>query len=162
LAIVGRSAFFLGIGFLIFTMPACGGGSAEQPIASAAPKPVATEAPASAAPTGALGRLQGTWEIVRYQSDSTIPGQAMPLMAELFESLRLRFEPDHALVSTSKTTEERLEVTIDRESGDAFTLRTRGSMFDGAACRFLGPDEWEVTDAGRVWPGVSVLRRVKR
>ncbi len=146
----------------MITLSACGGGSAEQPVESAASRPVATEAPAPAKPTGTLGRLQGSWEIVRYQSDDKIPPQAMPLMAELFESLRLRFEPDHALVSTSKTTDERLEVTIDGESEATFTLRTKGSMFDGAACRFLGPDEWEVTDTGRVWPGVSVLRRAKR
>jgi hypothetical protein len=161
-AIVGRSAFFLGLGLLVVTMPACGGGSAEQPPPTSAAKPVASEAPAPAKPTGVLGKLQGTWEIVRYQSDANIPGQAMPLMAELFDSLRLRFEPDHALVSTSKTAEERMEIAIDGESGDRFTLRTKGSMFDGAACRFLGPDEWEVTDTGRVWPGVSVLRRAKR
>jgi hypothetical protein len=152
----------LGLGLLVVTMPACGGGSAEQPGAPATPKPVTTEAPAAAKPAGVLGRLQGTWEIVRYQSDANIPGQAMPLMGELFDSLRLRFEPDHALVSTSKTSEERMEIAIDGESGDTFTLHTKGSMFDGAACRFLGPDEWEVTDTGRVWPGVSVLRRVKR
>ncbi|UQA55890.1 hypothetical protein [Polyangium aurulentum] len=158
---MARSAFFLGIGFFIFMMPACGGGAAEQPIESAATPPAPTDAPAPAKPDGALGRLQGTWEIVRYQSDTAIPGSAMPLMAELFDSLRLRFEPDHALVSTSKTTDERMEVAVEDGGGGGFKLRTKGSMFDGAACRFLGPDEWEVTDSGRVWPGVSVIRRVK-
>jgi hypothetical protein len=153
--------FFLAIGFFVITMPACGGGSAEPPVESAATKSATTEAPAAAKPTGALGRLQGTWEIVRYQSDTAIPRQAMPLMAELFDSLRLRFEPDHALVSTSKTTDERMEVVIEEQGGGGFKLRTKGSMFDGAECRFLGPDEWEVSDAGRVWPGVSMIRRVK-
>jgi len=159
---MARSAFFLGIGFFVLMMPACGGGAAEQPVESAATPTAPTEASPPAKPAGALGRLQGTWEIVRYQSDTAIPGSAMPLMAELFDSLRLRFEPAHAFVSTSKTTDERMEVAVDEASGGGgFKLRTKGSMFDGAECRFLGPDEWEVTDSGRVWPGVSVIRRVK-
>jgi hypothetical protein len=82
-------------------------------------------------------------------------------MAELFDSLRLRFEPSAAFVRTSKTSEERMAFDIENEEGDNFRLKTGGSMFDGATCKFLGPDEWEVTDRGRTWPGVSTLRRAK-
>lgn len=110
---------------------------------------------------GVRKRLQGTWEIVRYKSANAIPEQAMPLMADLFESLRIRFEPNATVVRTSVTEDERSAFLIENESGDAFTLKTNGGMFDGASCRFVGPDEWEVTDRGKAWPGVSTLRRAK-
>lgn len=140
---------------------ACSGGGTPQPEGPAkAAAPVDT-APSAPVLTGVRLRLQGTWEIVRYQSDYPVPSEAMPLMAEMFDSLRLRFEPDQALVRTEKTPEERMDVTIEAEDGDAFKLNTHGNMFDGAACRFLGPDEWEVTDRGKTWPGVSILRRAK-
>jgi len=110
---------------------------------------------------GARKRLQGTWEIVRYKSSNAIPEQAMPLMADLFESLRIRFEPEATVVKTSVTDEERAGLVIEDESGDTFTLKTNGGMFDGVSCKFVGADEWEVTDRGKAWPGVSVLRRAK-
>ncbi len=37
----------------------------------------------------------------------------------------------------------------------------KGGMFDGARCRFVGDDQWEVTDKGSIWPGVSVFKRIK-
>jgi hypothetical protein len=161
--IVRRSAFFLSIGPLsTLLLVACAGGSGEQQPANAkVESPAPDEPPSPPEPTSVRKRLQGTWEIVRYKSDTVIPPQAMPLMAELFDSLRLRFSPEHATVSTSKTKEERMEVIIEEEDGDSFKLKTNGNMFDGATCRFLSNDEWEVTDKGKNWPGVSILKRAK-
>lgn len=137
----------------------CAGGSGP-PVAEGPEKPsLDANNPAEPELTGAKKKLQGTWEIVRYKSDHPIPNEAMPLMADLFESLRIRFEEDAQSVRTSKTPDESAPYRIEGESGDTFTLRTSGGMFDGAKCRFLGPDEWEVTDHGKAWPGVSVLRR---
>jgi len=156
--IVGRLR--LGVLFgLLFV--GCAGGSSGPVAEGPANTAVETDKPAASEPTGVKGKLQGTWEIVRYKSDSPIPNEAMPLMADLFESLRIRFEKDAQSVRTSKTPDESAPYQIEAESGDTFTLRTSGGMFDGAKCRFLGPDEWEVTDRGKTWPGVSVLRRAR-
>jgi hypothetical protein len=111
---------------------------------------------------GARKRLQGTWEIVRYKSAYAVPNDAVPLMADLFDSLRVQFEPTHALVRTSVTSNENMAFEPVEEQGDQFRLQTNGGMFDGALCRFVTPDEWEVVDEGPVWPGVTVLRRVKQ
>ncbi|MDC3958273.1 hypothetical protein KEG38_30730 [Polyangium jinanense] len=141
----------------------CAGGNGGQPAEGAA-NGAAVEADKPAEPelVGVKKKLQGTWEIVRYTSEHPIPNEAMPLMADLFESLRIGFEKDAQSVRTSKTPDESAPYQIEGESGDAFTLRGSGGMFDGAKCRFLGPDEWEVTDRGKTWPGVSVLRRTRR
>jgi hypothetical protein len=155
---VGRCAFAL---CFLLLLPGCAGGSGEA-ASSAAKGPATADTPAAQELSGVRKRLQGTWEIVRYKSDARIPDEAMPLMADLFESLRIRFEPDATVVRTSKTDEERSAFLIEDESGDAFKLKTNGGMFDGASCKFLGPDAWEVTDRGKTWPGVSVLKRAKR
>lgn len=145
---------------------------------ASAPAPASIPAPASASisasapapsarivarrPRSVLKRLEGTWQIVHFQSDGVIPDEAMPLMADMFESLRIRFDGGTAWSKTEQTVEERMSVTIEDEHGDTFRLRTGGNMFDGAACRFLGPDEVEVVDHGKIWPGVSVIRRIPK
>jgi len=155
---VRRSAYCLC--FLLLSIGCAGGGGDPKNLEVKAPPQA--DAPKAPELTGARKRLQGTWEIVRYKSDQRIPDEAMPLMADLFESLRITFEPDAAVVKTSKTDDERSAFSALDESGDAFKLKTGGGMFDGAECKFLGPDEWEVTDRGKAWPGVSVLRRAKK
>ena len=107
-------------------------------------------------------RLQGTWEIVRYTSDSPIPDAAVPLMAELFDSLRLRFDGDAVIARAGRQAEERTRFTVADERGESFRLVSKGGLFDGARCRFVDADTWEATDHGPAWPGVSLLRRAKR
>jgi hypothetical protein len=145
----------------VLVLSGCAGGSGE-PSSSTAKNPTQEGTAKPPELTGVRARMQGTWEIVRYKSDARIPDEAMPLMADLFESLRMRFEPDATVVRTSKTDEERSAFVVEDEAGDAFKLTTNGGMFDGASCKFLGADELEVTDRGKAWPGVSVLRRVKK
>ncbi|MDI3284000.1 hypothetical protein QHF83_11930 [Polyangium sp. 15x6] len=153
--------FRLGVMFVPLLV-GCAGGNGGQPAEGATNGAVEADKPAEPELVGVKKKLQGTWEIVRYTSDHPIPNEAMPLMADLFESLRIGFEKDAQSVRTSKTPDESAPYLIEGESGDAFTLRASGGMFDGAKCRFLGPDEWEVTDRGKTWPGVSVLRRAPR
>ena len=107
-------------------------------------------------------RLKGTWEIVRYTSDSPIPDAAVPLMAELFDSLRLRFDGDAMIARAGRQAEERMRFTVADERGESFRLVSKGGLFDGAKCRFVDADTWEATDHGPSWPGVSLLRRAKR
>jgi hypothetical protein len=107
-------------------------------------------------------RLQGTWEIARYTSERPIPDSAMPLMADLFDSLRLRFDGDAVAARAGKQAEERTRFTVADERGESFTLVAKGGLFDGAKCRFVDADTWEATDHGASWPGVSLLRRAKR
>jgi hypothetical protein len=52
----------------------------------AAREPAAPRAP------GHREKLQGTWEIIRYESESLIPDEAMPLMGAMFEALRIQFD----------------------------------------------------------------------
>ncbi|MFS8069444.1 MAG: hypothetical protein ACMG6S_24030 [Byssovorax sp.] len=107
-------------------------------------------------------RLQGTWEIARYTSERPIPDSAMPLMAELFDSLRLRFDGDSVSARAGRQAEERTRFTVADERGESFQLVAKGGLFDGARCRFVDADTWEATDHGPSWSGVSLLRRVKR
>ena len=131
---------------LIVTAIGCGGGATPEP---SSPSPSAAPvAPPTVAqgPTGASKRLQGAWEIARYQSDRPIPKEAMPIMGGLFESLRMHFEGANVIVRAGKSTEERTRYEIAEESGDAFRMVAKGGMFDGAQCRFLDGDQWEVVD----------------
>jgi len=128
--------------------PGASAGSAE-PGAAALAAPI----------TGTRKKLQGTWEIVRYQSDRPISKEAMPLMGELFDSLRLRFEGTNASFQVGKTTEQHPFDVAD-DDGSEFRLVARGGMFDGARCKFVADDEWQVVDKGERWPGLSVLKRV--
>jgi hypothetical protein len=131
---------------------------ADSPAAASSGGPAAdAERPMS----GVRKRLQGTWEIARYQSDHPIPKEAMPIMGELFDSLRLRFDGSRVVMKAGKTTEETSAFDVSDEHGDDFTMVAKGGMFDGASCKFLGDDEWEVHDRGTAWPGVSVLRRAR-
>jgi hypothetical protein len=138
---------------------ACGGSGA--PGAGAPSEPIADAAHASDAPTGVRRRLQGTWEIVRYQSDHRIPDEAMPLVGDMFDSLRIRYDGGSQVVSAGKMPEERASFEVADESGSDFRLVVTGGMFDGGRCRFVSDDEWEVEDKGKLWPGVSRLRRTK-
>jgi hypothetical protein len=126
-------------------------GQAQAPLAAAG-KPVLS---------GARKQLQGNWEIVRYQSDRPIDKAAMPLMGELFDVLRLRFDGASVVAKAGTAPEERASFDVAEESGDAFRLVVKGGMFDGARCRFLAEDQWEVTDKGPTWPGVSILKRTR-
>jgi hypothetical protein len=157
------------VGFAVgLVLTACSGPprDAVSPPAPAVNDVNAGSRPANPAPSGSGAaiqqRLQGTWEIVRYTSDHPIPDDAMPLMGDLFDKLRLRFEGDSVGARAGRQAEERAGFTIEGERGDSFRLVARGGLFDGAKCRFVDPDTWEATDHGPAWPGVSLLRRVKR
>jgi hypothetical protein len=118
--------------------------------------------PKAASPASIQVRLQGTWEIVRYTSERPIPDDAMPLMGDLFDSLRLRFEGEMVGARAGRQAEESAHFTVADEHGDAFRLVAKGGLFDGARCRFVDADTWEVTDHGPTWPGVSLLKRARR
>lgn len=126
-------------------------------------QPTATVTPTAAAPPEPRSRkrLQGTWEIVRYVSRERTPDEAMPLMGELFNALRLQFEGTVVIARLGGGREERTGFSIANERGDEFTLVAKNGMFDGARCRFTSDDELEVIDDGEMWPGTSTLRRVR-
>lgn len=146
---------------VIVAVAGCGADAAPGPVSPAqAPAESAAPSPGQT-PTGVAKRLQGAWEIARYQSTRPIPKEAMPIMAELFESLRMRFEGSSVTVHAGKSTEERTLYEITEESGDAFRMIAKGGMFDGAQCRFLDADQWEVVDKGTAWPGTSLMKRTK-
>lgn len=138
------------------------GASGPSPAGSPA-QPSGTEAQADSPKplAGARKRLQGTWEIARYESDHPIPKEAMPIMGELFDSLRLRFDGAKVVTKAGKATEESGAFDVADERGDEFRMVAKGGMFDGATCKFLGDDAWEVHDRGTAWPGLTVLRRAK-
>ena len=140
---------------------ACGASPPEPDAPGSTPSSgeVAPAAPTEL--TGAAKKLQGTWEIVQYKSVEPIPKEAMPLMSDLFDTLRIRFDGTDQAVVAGKMPEEKNTFSVDGESGDEFKLVSKGGMFDGAQCKFLGADEWEVVDQGPTWPGTSRLRRVK-
>ena len=150
-------------------LAACG---APQPLGAEHPSgagvnDVNTASPSSpGVPVGShaaiLSRLQGTWEIVRYTSEHVIPDDAMPLMGDLFDKLRLHIEGDTVGARAGRQAEEQAHLIIADERGDSFRLVANGGLFDGARCRFVDADTWEATDHGAAWPGVSLLRRVKR
>jgi hypothetical protein len=112
-------------------------------------------APPHAAASGIEGRLQGTWEIVRYESRELIPAEAMPLMGAMFEDLRLSVH-DSAWQVEGK--DSPFEVVSER--GDSFRLKT-GGMFDNASCTLTANGEWEVIDDGPTWPGKTVLKHAR-
>ena len=150
-------------------LTACGAPQAVGPESPLAPgvNDVNTASPSSpGVPVGShvaiLPRLQGTWEIVRYTSEHPIPDDAMPLMGDLFDKLRLHIEGDTVGARAGRQAEEHAHLTIADEHGDSFRLVAKGGLFDGAKCRFVDADTWEATDHGVAWPGVSLLRRVKR
>lgn len=149
-------------------LTACGGPprDAVNAVSPAVNDVNAGAGPAITGPAGSSAairqRLQGTWEIVRYTSEHPIPDDAMPLMGDLFDKLRLRFEGDSVSARAGRQAEERVGFTIADERGDSFRLGAKGGLFDGAKCRFVDADTWEATDHGPAWPGVSLLRRVQR
>jgi hypothetical protein len=138
----------------------CGGAPAE-PVTPSAEAGAASE---SSAPDGSLGntekRLQGKWEIVKYQSDRPIPPEAMPLIGDLFEKMRVEIAGNEATYQTGKSRETHA-YAVTEAAGDSFKLQAKGGMFDGAECKLVGDDEWVVTDRGSTWPGVSTLKRVR-
>lgn len=106
--------------------------------------------------TDAQKRLQGTWEIVKYTSKEPIPPEAMPLMGEMFEDLRLRVNEAAVEVDGKASPFQAVDA-----SGDSFRLKTDG-MFNNASCKFTSADEFEVDDQGPTWPGTTVLHRAKK
>lgn len=144
----------------------CGG---ADPPGDPLPKTAVTAQQAATAPAPPSGpkaptardRLQGTWEIVRYESDKLIPDEAMPIMGTLFNALRLTFEGWNAIARIDGSrVEEKAGFGTSYESGDEFTLVARGFMFDGARCRFTADGQIEVKDVGDKWSGLSTLRRL--
>lgn len=121
-------------------------------------KPIET-APAAKGPT-ARDRLQGKWEIARFQSDKGIPDEAMPMMATLFSKLRLEFSGRSAIARIEGSpTQELASFDVGYENGDDFTLFAPGWMFDGAKGRFAADGTVELKDTSERWPGVSSLKR---
>jgi len=143
-------------------LTACSGPEPRDPSSPAATDADAGSPPRAVSPASIQVRLQGTWEIVRYTSERPIPDDAMSLMGDLFDSLRLRFEGDAVSARAGRQAEESARFTIADERGDAFRLVAKGGLFDGAKCRFVDADTWEVTDHGPTWPGVSLLKRARR
>ncbi len=143
-------------------LTACSGPEPRDPSSPAATDVNAGPQPKAASPASIQDRLQGTWEIARYTSARPIPDDAMPLMGDLFDSLRLRFEGDAVAARAGRQAEERARFTVADERGDAFRLVAKGGLFDGATCRFVDADTWEATDHGPTWPGVSLLKRARR
>jgi hypothetical protein len=148
---------------------ACGGSAAQNAAGPSSPdvNDAHSAGPSSTGvPIGShaaiQSRLQGTWEIVRYTSEHPIPDDAMPLMGDLFDKLRLHIDGDTVGARAGRQAEEHAHLVIADEQGDAFRLVAKGGLFDGAKCRFVDADTWEATDHGPAWPGVSLLRRVKR
>jgi hypothetical protein len=121
--------------------------------------PAVTAQPSEPPKPRSREKLQGTWEIIRYESEALIPDEAMPLMGAMFEALRLQFEGSEAIARIEKH-EERVGFSTENEVGDEFTLVAREWMFDGARCRFTSEGELEIRDKGGRWPGVSRLRRI--
>jgi len=139
----------------------CGASPAEP---SASPDSTALGSVTSSADDASDGaesahakQLQGEWEIVRYVSNEAIPPEAMPLLAEMFETLTLRFEG-----TTVEAGGETVSFRIEDGQADSFILHAKGGMFDGATCRFVEEDKVEVIDEGPQWPGTSLLRRMKK
>jgi hypothetical protein len=148
-------------GIVTASFLACGGGTNTAAGPEAAPLRSEAGSSESTLPEGsARKRLQGNWEIVRYES-KRIPNEAMPLMAELFESLRLRYEGSSAIVQRGKGPDERTSFEVADEQGDAFRLIDKGGMFDGSRCRFINNDEWEAADDDSTWPGTTRLHRAR-
>ena len=96
---------------------------------------------------------------MKYQSDRPIPPEAMPLIGDLFEKMRVEIEGNEATYQTGKSRETHA-YSVSQSEGDTFKLEAKGGMFDGAECKLVGDDEWVVTDRGSTWPGVSTLKRV--
>ena len=81
-------------------------------------------------------------------------------MGEMFDTLRMRFDGASVVVRAGKSTEETAAFDVADEQGDSFKMVAKGGMFDGASCRFVADDRWEVADHGTMWPGTSVIKRL--
>ena len=135
--------------------------SSAPPDAHNAPLPSATISAGPNASTRA--RLQGTWELVAFDSLTPIPDDASPILSKLHGAVRLRFEADSVTTFLpGKTEQETCGYQIEAESGDTFTLVTSAGMFRKAQARFLSADLWEATENGPLWPGTTRFARVKR
>lgn len=137
---------------------ACGGdakGALEPSVT-----PSATSATSAAAPAGVARALVGRWEIVRFESKSTVPPEAQAIFAQMFDTLRLELRPDGtASVTVGKSTSP---ATWSADGTDeTFTFRMKDGLLDGAKCRVTSTDEWEAFEASGTWPGTSRLRRLK-
>ena len=124
----------------------CGGSTPTGAAGAAAPV-------SPSAPLG--GKLEGTWEIIRYVPREPIPDEAMPLFADMFENMRFSVH-DHQFAVDGKAS------SFDAEPDPAggFRLKT-GGMFDNSACRLNDKGEWEIDDQGPTWPGMTFLKKAK-
>jgi hypothetical protein len=149
----------------LIAVPLSAGCGSGTPVGNAGPPAPTVTTPSVDPPPAAppqpnhREKLQGTWEIIRYESESVIPDEAMPLMGAMFEALRIQFDGSDAVARIEKH-EARVTFSIESATADEFTLVAREWMFDGARCRFTGEGELEIKDRGGRWPGVSRLRRV--
>lgn len=107
-------------------------------------------------------RLQGTWELVTFISFGRIPDEAVPILAALHGSVRMRFEGDKVTTFIpGHPDEESCSFEIADENGDSFTLVTSVGMFHRAQARFESEEFWEATERGPTWPGTTRFQRVK-
>jgi hypothetical protein len=124
-------------------------------VSCGASTPASSDGNSAAVAGGTQKRLQGTWEIVKYQSKEPIPPEAMPLMGSMFEDLRLNVREAAVEVEGKSSPFQAVD-----ENGESFKLRTDG-MFNNANCKFTSADEFEVDDQGPTWPGKTILHRSK-
>lgn len=139
--------------------PSAPQGNVRPPAATVTTPPVKPPPPPAPPPPNYSEKIQGTWEIVRYESEALIPDEAMPLMGAMFEALRIQFEGSEAIARIEKH-EERAPFSIQNVTADEFTLVAQEWMFNGARCKLTSEGELEIHDRGGRWPGVSRLRRV--
>lgn len=135
----------------------------------ASPAPTSPTVPTASAGAGApapkkdvRSRLQGTWELVTFTSFGPIPDEAVPILALLHGSVRMRFEGDKVTTFIPHNPDEESCVfEIADERGDSFTLVTSAGMFHRAQARFESEELWEATEHGPTWPGTTRFQRVK-
>jgi hypothetical protein len=137
----------------------CGPSTPSSELPAGGESPSAVNEPTG--PAREIGeRLEGTWEIARYESSEPIPPEAMEVVGLMFEELTLRFEGTNVTAGGETTPYVVRDALLDDSGSAEFTLNAEGGMFDGARCRFVSDDELEVNDRGPQWAGVSTLTRL--
>lgn len=135
--------------------------SAQGPAAPIVAAPSVSSS-ASVTKTGAAAKLQGTWELTKFESLSSVPDEATPILGRLHGVVRLRISGDQITTFVvGDANEETCSFEILEESGQNFTLVTGLGMFRRAQARFLSDDSWEATENGPTWPGTTRFTRVK-
>lgn len=153
-----RRPLFRAILLAVFVV-GCGG--SPRPAASiGAAADAAPDEPSPPALTENARRLQGTWEVVHFQTKHPVPEEARPLFGRMFESLHLRFERGVLSVDLGNA-HDKYPYAVTDDTGDIFRLRVKSGIFDGSFGRFVDDDTLELVDEGATWPGVSRLRRLR-